>query len=142
MEGADYSQFVYRDGVYQPGAPQLGSDRVVIEIPKYWLYIRLDGQEIDEKQFLVFPHQPDEDGRVWIDYDEDEYSGEIVGHRLQARHLCGNLIDVELIEPDGAVWQARGGYHFGEGFEDECGTAEDFYEGHIRRASFRWKHLS
>lgn len=141
MAGFDYSAFVYRNGVYMPDVYGLGTGRVRVTIPKNYPVVTIDGVEEDMKQLFVFPHTPDEDGYVWTDADEDEYAGEFEGYRFQARHVGGNMLDVELIEPDGTIWQARGGYHFGQRFEEECGTAEDFYANHIRRASFHWTRI-
>lgn len=71
----------------------------------------LDGKEIDLAPYLVKEE----------DY-EGEWNAEAVedapGYAFTARQYDGNMIDLELKEPDGAVWKSTCGYMYGAGHMD------------------------
>ena len=136
MAGADYGEIIYRNGVFQPHASELGSGRVRVSFHKNYPVVTIDGVEQDVKQWIVYPER-DEDGYIWTDTNESEYSATIIGHRFQARHVGGNMLDVELIEPDGTIWHARGGYEIGAAFLEDGETPETFYQ-RLMSHRFHW----
>ena len=78
---------------------------------KAYFMLYLDGKEIeDTDQYLV---------DIEESFDVDAlHQGEIEGYKFRAQEFSGNMIDLELIEPDGTVWQSRCGYAFGSGWPD------------------------
>lgn len=56
------------------------------------------------------------DGDPW---DDHTYEGEYAGAHFRANQYDGNMIDLELVEADGAKWTSTCGYCYGAGFEDE-----------------------
>ena len=135
MAGADYSEFIFRNGVLQEDFPQnsyMGTGRVVASFRKYMPLLTVDGEPQDVDALRV----TSEDGSIL----GEEYHLELDGYRWQARDIDETLLDMELVEPDGTIWQGRGGYHFGWGFEDESGTAEQFYTL-LKRSRFHWTQI-
>lgn len=54
------------------------------------------------------------------DYGENtEYKGEYKGYWFAAHEFDGNMLDLELTEPDGATWASRCGYRFGARHMDD-----------------------
>src|SRR2546421_5055013 len=96
-------------GIISPHHAVLGKDRVRVCAHKAYFMLYLDGKEIeDTDQYLV-----DTEG----EFDDDAlHQGEIEGYKFRAQEFSGNMIDLELIEPDGAIWQSRCGYAFGSGW--------------------------
>src|SRR6185437_5020605 len=127
MAGADYGEMIYRNGVFQPHVGEMGTGRVRVSFHKNYPQVTVDGVEQDVRQWLVSPER-DEDGYLWTDTSEGESRSTIAGHRFQARHVGGNMLDAELIEPDGTIWQGRGGYEIGEAFLADGETPEVFYQ--------------
>jgi hypothetical protein len=135
MAGADYSEFIFRNGVLQRDFPQcmyMGSGRVVASFHKSLPELTIDGKPQDVEKLRIV-----QDG--W-DMPGDEYYLALDGYRWQARNAGETLLDMELVEPDGTIWQGRGGYGFGDGFDDESGTAEQFYE-RVNRSRFHWTQV-
>jgi len=126
MAGADYGDIIYRNGVHQPLHSFLGDGRVKVYLSKRDFGIEVDGKVVDREQYV----NPD---------DEDEFSGDIDGYRFQTRY-ADNAIDVELVEPDGTIWQARAGYEVGERFMDDGETPERFYR-QLVRSRFHWTRI-
>jgi hypothetical protein len=54
--------------------------------------------------------------------DDDEwnrmYDGELDGYRFRAVQFDHNMVDLFLLEPDGAAWSSRCGYCYGSGHHD------------------------
>lgn len=52
-----------------------------------------------------------------------EWNGEgiegLPGYYFKAQQYCGNMIDLELREPDGTTWTATCGYNYGAGHMEE-----------------------
>ena len=135
MAGADYSEFIFRNGVLQEDFPTnhyMGTGRVVASFHKDYPELTID-DEAQDTSLLRVVHDD-------LDMPGDEYYLELDGYRWSARHLGETLLDMELVEPDGTIWQARGGYGFGPGFESEGGTAEQFYE-RVKRSRFQWTQV-
>lgn len=132
MADADYSEFIFRNGVLQEDFPAnhyMGTGRVVASFHKNYPELLVDGKPQDTEVLRTV-----NDG--W-DMEGDEYFLELDGYRWQARHV-GNMLDMQLVEPDGTVWQGRGGYGFGLRFAwDEAGGAEHFYN-RVRASRFCW----
>jgi hypothetical protein len=98
----------------------LGKDRVRVCGHKAYFMLYLDGKEVeDTDQYLVSGYDTDEDTNEKL-YDADKalYQGEVEGYKFRAQMFDGNMIDLELIEPDGTCWQSRCGYAFGAGWPD------------------------
>lgn len=142
MAGADYGELIYRNGIYQPDADHLGADRVLVYFHKNYPRIVIAGAEVDAEEYLTWKQDADDDGYVWTDTDEGEYLAIMPGYRFQARHVGGNMLDAELIEPDGTIWQTRAGYRVGEAWLDEYGdgTPEQFYQ-RMMSHRFQWTSI-
>ena len=50
--------------------------------------------------------------------DDAEWEGEMDGYRFSARQYDGNMVDLELTQPDGSVWKSTCGYGYGAGHMD------------------------
>ena len=97
----------------------LGQGRMRVCGYKASMLLYFDGQFMDEQQVrkdYCTPIEVDDDGYLW-EGDGAEYRGEIEGYRFHARPFGGNMIDLELVEPDGTLWTSRCGYAFGAGFD-------------------------
>lgn len=57
-----------------------------------------------------------EDNYLW-ETEETVYQGEIDGYQFRAKPFGGNMIDLELREPNGTIYTARSGYCYGSGFD-------------------------
>jgi hypothetical protein len=80
------------------------------------LYI--DGTAMEDQELRKLyarPIRTDEDGYIWEEAGAI-YLGAIDGYCFLARPFGGNMIDMELREPDGSYWKARAGYQFGDSF--------------------------
>ncbi len=73
----------------------------------------------------------DVDGYLW-ETEETIYQGEIEGYKFRAKPFTGNMIDLELVEPDGTIYTARSGYCYGAGFDQ-------YDEGNKTYGPFPWK---
>jgi hypothetical protein len=102
----------------------LGKNRVRVCGHKNCFILYLDGKEIeDTDQYIVDTYE---------NFDVDAlHQGEIEGYKFRAKEFSGNMIDLELIEPDGTCWQSRCGYAFGAGWPDTS-------EGNLLHNAMPW----
>src|SRR6266567_329089 len=109
------------DGSVNPHHAVLGGGRIrwcghKSEPVLYLDGVRMDGQEM-RRRYATHLEQ-DEEGYLW-ETEETIYQGEIEGYRFRAIPFNGNMLDLELIDADGTLWQARAGYAFGAGYQED-----------------------
>lgn len=57
--------------------------------------------------------------RTGVEWGEDySWSGEVHGYKFSAEQYDGNMIDLELVDPDGTRWTATCGFEYGAGWMD------------------------
>jgi len=116
--------------IIRPHHAVLGKDRVRVCAHKAYFRLYLDGKEIEgTDQYLVDTDEADTDENFDVDA---LHQGEIEGYKFRVQEFDGNMIDLELIEPDGTVWQARCGYAFGAGWPEDS-------EGNRYYNAMSWK---
>lgn len=100
----------------------LGKERIRWCAHKAYPILYIDGKAMDEqelrKRYATNTSVDPDDGYIW-EGDDTVYQGEVDGYKFRAQPFDGNMIDLELIEPDGTVWQARSGYAYGAGWEKD-----------------------
>lgn len=118
MSGFDWSCNIYKNGELQPYEDRLGTGAVQLAVHKCYPELFVNNVQVDEQEFRRrYASKTDDVGDIiWVDNWETAYHGEINGYRFRAQHFDGNMIDLELIEPDGTTWTARAGYCFGVRF--------------------------
>lgn len=114
---AGYWQAFRNDSETHPHHAILGKDRMRVCAYKNYLVLFLDGKQIDTSTYL-----PTEDYNAW----ESLYQGEIEGYKFRAQMFNGNMIDLELVEPDGTHWVARCGYCYGSGHMDDSDAEGEY----------------
>jgi hypothetical protein len=134
MSIADYGAFVYLNGkqiktwdvtpyeivlreTYRHHAI-LGKGRIRWCAHKYVPVLYVDGTAMEDQELrkrYARSIEIDQDGFIW-ETDGTIYLGTIDGYCFLARPFDGNMIDIELREPDGSCWKARAGYQYGDSF--------------------------
>lgn len=102
----------------------LGQDRVRLCGYKNSPSLFIDGEEVaDILPYLVegeVEEWRDSDGTLHHSCEEGTYAGEVDGYRWRARQFNGNMVDLEMTEPDGTRWKARCGYLYGNGHMEDA----------------------
>jgi hypothetical protein len=91
----------------------LGDKRVRLCGYKHYPSLYIDGKEIDLKPYVTegLEEYQYEGNPGWVvNSFAGAIEGEIEGYRFKAHLWDGNMLDLELIEPDGTHWQSRCGY--------------------------------
>lgn len=88
----------------------LGSGKVRLCAYKNYPELYLEGKEVEIK---------DNTDEYSEDDDEIHAKGEIEGYKFTIRRYDGNMIDLELIDPDGTKWTCTAGLCYGAGYTDE-----------------------
>lgn len=83
------------------------------------LYLR--GEQVDLDPYMTEYYDTWTDREGVEHKDGSVWQGEIEGYRFRAEFDTDrlNMIDLELVEPDGTAWTARCGYCYGSGWDDE-----------------------
>lgn len=100
-----YIQAFMRAKGRNPHHAVLGEKEVRLCGYKSFPVLFLNGKEIDLDDHEIFDSES---------YDK-RYEGELNGYVFKARQYNGNMVDLELVEPDGTIWKSKCGYNFGSG---------------------------
>lgn len=123
-----------RDGSVRPHHAVLGSGRIRLCAHKSAVVLYVDGAEVDSQELrkqYASHLESDDEGYLW-EAEETIYQGKIEEHSFKAKPFDGNMLDLELIEPDGTHWTARAGYAYGSGHHPDS-------EGNAYYGPYPWK---
>ena len=134
MSALNWTSYSYRNG--EPifgddfftgiGYPDFPAEerRLSIKVEKWIPTLFVDGKEVDLQPFVTegvdtWTNDKDEEVKEFDpDAIEHRYEGEIEGYRFRL-HRVMNMVDTEVVDPDGTTWTSRSGMN---GFEDYCGA--------------------